>query len=160
MKKFLTIIILCISLQIVSVPASAQQDGLGVGAMLNTPTGISLKTWINDDFAMDGAISFSISDDASSFYIHSNILYYGWGINDNFNLEKGELRAYYGAGFRLEYLELIDDTILSIRGPVGVNYEIEDTKAETFFELVPTIDFNPDFRFLFGGAIGFRYYLN
>lgn len=160
MKNFVAIILLSFSLCLLSELSTAQNRGLGIGAMLDSPTGITMKSWISEEIAIDGAVSFTISQGASSFYLHSDLLYHGHPINERLNVESGELRAYFGGGIRVLWNDGTLETVTAIRIPGGINYQIEDTPAETFFELVPTIDFSPFGRFSFAGAIGFRYYLN
>ena len=160
MKKFFATLLLCFSLTIISQSALAQQEGIGIGGIINSPTGISLKGYINDKLAVDGAISFSIVENNSSFYVHSNVLYQGDSINKELNEAGSNLDIYYGAGFRMLWFDNQRDTIIGLRAPLGVTYQIGSTPTETFFELVPTVDVNPAFRFGFDGAVGFRYYLN
>lgn len=160
MKNIFSIIIFCFSIFILTEVSAAQNQGIGVGAMLDSPTGISLKTWVSEEVAIDGAISFTISENTSSLYLHSDMLYHGHPINEKLNVDSGELRAYFGGGIRILWDDVTRETVTALRAPAGINYHIEDSRAETFFELVPTIDFAPFGRFTFAGAIGFRYYLN
>ena len=160
MKKLFATALIIISLSIISQPLQAQQEGIGIGGIINSPTGISLKGYINDKLAIDGAISFSITDNNSSFYVHSNLLYQGDAINKELNEADVNLNIYYGAGFRILWFDNQQDTIIGLRAPLGADYQIGSIPTETFFELVPIIDVNPAFRFGFGGAVGFRYYLN
>lgn len=157
MKKLLSIAVLCFVLSASAHQAYAQNEGLGLGAMLNGPTGVSYKTWLTDDHALAGGVTFNVGD-ISSFYLHTDFLAHGNG-EDNLNLESGLMRLYYGAGFRVEYDDLTRDTDFGVRIPLGSSYQFEDAPADVFFELVPTIMVT-DFNFGFDGAFGFRYYLN
>ncbi|MDX1637948.1 MAG: hypothetical protein R3281_08270 [Balneolaceae bacterium] len=159
MRKLLTITLLCATITLTAELAHAQDEGFGIGAMINGPTGISYKAWINEDIAIGGAVTFNISENFSSFYTHADVLMHGTGENGSFNMESGDLRLYYGGGVRLTFDDFSDDTDFGIRVPVGTVYQFEDTPADVFFEFVPTILFN-DFNFGFDGALGFRYYLN
>lgn len=158
MKKFITITLFCCSLFIFSQVSYAQQSGVGLGAILNSPTGISAKVWINDNFAVDGALSLSLSEDFQSVYLHSNLLYHNNALNEKLDLNNSSLRSYYGAGIRLIFQDF--DNLVGIRLPVGLTYSLNNAPLGTFFELVPTFDVEPQFRFSFAGAIGIRYYLN
>ncbi|MDR8390107.1 hypothetical protein NC796_03075 [Aliifodinibius sp. S!AR15-10] len=157
MKKIISITILCFSLSIISETAYAQNDGLGLGAMINGPTGISYKAWFNDDMAIAGGLTFNIGD-ISSFYMHSDFIVHG-DRDGSFDLESGIMRLYYGFGARLDYNDITNDTEVGIRFPLGTNYDFEDVPADLFFELAPTI-LIVDFNFGLNGALGFRYYLN
>ncbi len=160
MKKVFVAGLLVAGFLCISTSVYAQQSGIGLGAIINSPTGVSLKGWINEDLALDGAISFSIGENSSSFYLHSDILFHGSSASEEIGLDEGNLQAYYGGGFRFIWVDGAGDPVVGLRGPLGVNYAFENSRAEAFVELVPTLDFNPSFRFLFAGGIGVRYYLN
>lgn len=152
MKKSLFILLFCGSLLLVAQTSFAQDSGIGVGAMINSPNGLSVKAWINEGFAVDGALSFDLGNNMSQFYIHGDALKH-----ESINTQ---LKYYYGAGARFNWTDVGNDLIVGIRGPGGIAYVLEDSNIESFFELAPTIDFSPDFRFTFAGAFGMRIYLN
>ena len=158
MKKLLVITLFCCSLLVLNQSVSAQQSGIGVGAILNGPTGISTKVWVNDNFAVDGALSMTLSENFQSVYLHSNLLYHNNALNEKLDLNNSSLRSYYGAGIRLILQDF--DNVVGIRVPVGLSYSLDNAPLGTFFELAPTFDIEPAFRFSFAGAIGLRYYLN
>lgn len=158
MKNFIVITLFCCSLLMVTQTSSAQQSGIGVGAILNGPTGVSAKVWVNDNFAVDGALSMQLSDNFQSVYIHSNLLYHNNALNERLDLNNSSLRSYYGAGIRLILQDF--NNVVGIRVPVGLTYSLNNAPLGTFFELVPTFDVEPAFQFSFAGAIGLRYYLN
>jgi hypothetical protein len=160
MKKYLIVSLFCATVLFISRPTFAQDSGFGIGAMLNDPTGISMKGWVNEDFAIDGAVSFEVGRNFSQFYLHADAIQHTESGDEDFDLENGELRLYYGAGMRLIWIDTVDDLFLGIRGPVGINYTSDDAPIDAFFELVPTIDFSPRFRFSFAGALGLRIFLN
>ena len=143
----------------ISFSVHAQQNSLGVGAIIGTPNGLSVKGWIGENAAVDGALSFTLGENTSSVYLHSDVLIHKSLDDEGVDVESGSLQFYYGAGIRLQWFEVIDEVYTGIRGPAGITYQIEESPAELFFELVPTIDINPAFRFSFGGGIGARYYL-
>lgn len=157
MKKLVTITLICATLTLISEISYAQQSGLGVGAMINSPTGLSYKAWINDDMAIAGGITFNIGD-FSSVYVHADFLMHSKSENGNIDLESGMLRVYYGAGIILTDNEF-SDVNLGARIPLGTTYQFEQISADAFFELVPTLLFD-NVNFGFNGALGFRYYLN
>ncbi len=158
MKKITTIIVLCTALNFAPEIGHAQDNGFGIGAMINSPTGISYKAWINGDAAVAGAVTFNISEGVSSFYTHADFLMHSTG-DGTVELDSGVMRFYYGGGLRLRFNDLTDDTRLGIRAPLGTTYQFEEFSGDIFFEFVPTILFD-NFNFGFNGALGFRYYLN
>lgn len=153
MKKILFILLFCTSLLSVSHSALAQESRIGVGAVLNDPTGLSAKAWISEDLAIDGALSFSLGENISQVYLHTNVLEHRAMDPNNFQL-------YYGLGLRLLWTDVSDDFVTGLRVPAGTVYSIEGSDLEAFFELAPTLDFSPYFRFHFAGALGMRLYLN
>lgn len=153
MKKVLLIILFCGSLLFIGQSAYAQDSGFGVGAMINSPTGVSAKAWINEDFAIDGAFSFQVGSGISQTYLHVNAL-------QHHQAENQQLKFYYGLGSRFLWSDPSNNVTAGIRVPGGVSYTISNTKLESFFEIAPTIDFTPITRFGFEGAVGLRLYLN
>lgn len=158
MKKILATVFFCSSLLFLANMGYAQQSGLGLGAIINSPTGFSIKGWVSDDLAIDAAVSFTLSDDFQSLYLHSDVLYHNDSLNDKLDLDNASLRTYYGAGLRLIFRDFSD--VVGIRVPFGITYSLTNAPLGTFFELVPTFDIEPEFTFFFAGAIGVRYYIN
>lgn len=153
MKKVLLVLLFCGSLLSVSHTALAQETRVGVGAMLNDPTGLSAKAWISEELAIDGALSFSLGENISRVYFHTDVL-------EHRAMEPQNFQLYYGLGLRFIWTDVNDDFITGLRVPAGIAYFIEDSDLEAFFELAPTIDFSPYFRYSFAGALGMRLYLN
>jgi len=162
MKKLLTITLICASLTLISEISYAQQDGFGIGAMINGPTGISYKAWVSQDHAIAGGLTFNIGD-FSNIYTHADFLFHSKDEDTNVDLGSGMLRFYYGGGVYLVYNDFgpTDDTNFGLRVPIGTTYQFEDFSGDLFFEIVPNLllDSN-NTNFGFNGALGFRYYLN
>lgn len=154
MKKSILIVLFCSSLLFIGSSALAQDHKFGIGAMINSPTGISAKAWVGTNLAVDGALSFTIAENVSQIYFHSDVLNHGYALTPD------QMRNYYGLGIRLLWSDIGNDLRAGLRGPIGMTYSIENTSIVSFFEIVPTLDFAPDARFFFGGAIGMRVYLN
>ncbi|HKL19919.1 MAG TPA: hypothetical protein VJ905_13170 [Halalkalibaculum sp.] len=158
MKKYIITALFCCTLLTFSQISYAQQSGVGLGAILNGPTGISVKVWLSEDLAVDGALGLQLSENFQSVYIHSDILYHNDSLNEELDLNNSSLRSYYGAGLRVVFQDFND--IVGLRFPVGLTYSLTNAPLGTFFELAPTFDIEPNFQFSFAGAIGLRYYLN
>lgn len=158
MKKYLVTALLCSFLLLFSKVSYGQQSGVGLGAILNGPTGLSVKVWLSEDFAVDGALGLQLSENFQSVYVHSDFLYHNNSLNEELNLNNASLRTYYGAGIRAVFQDFND--IVGLRLPIGLTYSLTNAPLGTFFELVPTFDIEPSFQFSFAGAIGLRYYLN
>lgn len=160
MKKLIAALFICSFLLLLNQQTLAQQNGFGVGAMLNSPTGISMKGWIGPELAIDGALSFSVGQNFSRFYLHSDLIHHSNSMNEELDLEYGTFRYYYGGGLRLLWSDVNNDVTVGLRAPIGTTFAFGDSSVETFFELAPTIDFTPAFHFGFAGAFGMRVYLN
>lgn len=157
MKKLITVLFCCF-LFVAIQTSYAQQSGIGVGAILNGPTGISVKGWVSEDLAIDGALGMQLGENFQAVYLHSNFLYHNNALNNRLELNNASLRTYYGGGLRLIIQDF--DNVIGIRVPMGLTYSVTNAPLGTFFELVPTFDIEPSFQFTFAGAIGVRYYLN
>lgn len=154
MKKSLLVLLFCGSLLLAGQTAFAQNSGFGVGAIINNPNGLSAKAWVNDQFAIDAAFTFSLSDNFSQVYLHGDVLQHSDAIHAE------GLQLYYGLGIRLLWDDLTDDLNSGLRGPIGTEYSFEGSNIKSFIEIVPTLDFTPDASFFFSGAVGMRVYLN
>jgi hypothetical protein len=139
------------------------QEGLGVGIIVGEPTGVSVKTWINDKNAVDAAVAWSFSEN-DSFQFHADYLFH------NHTLVKiddatGTFPVYIGLGGRLKLKEENkgkgrndDDALLGIRVPFGISYLFADAPVELFVEIVPILDIVPDSDVDLNAAIGARFY--
>ena len=134
------------------------QDDFGIGIILGEPTGLSLKYWIDEEIAVDGALAWSYSEN-DSFQLHGDYLIhnYEW-------LEAREMPVYYGIGARLKFKDSDgrgrneNDAILGIRVPLGITYLFDEAPLDMFFELVPVLDIAPDVDLDLNAALGLRYY--
>lgn len=153
MKQSLVIFLFCVSLLTIGSKVHAQDSKIGIGAIVNSPTGLSVKAWVNDDFAIDGAFSFQVGKAFSNTYLHVDALQHQPAGNE-------ALKFYYGLGSRFIWRDSTNDVTAGIRVPGGISYNINQTNIEGFFEIVPTLDINPLVTFGFQGAVGLRLYLN
>jgi len=159
MKKLPLIILLATTLLIVQHHTTQAQDrGFGIGAVIGSPDGLSYKAWITDEAAVAGAVSFTISNNTSSFYTRADFLMHKF--YENLDWEVGTLYYSYGGGVSVLWRQFANDSIYGVRLPSGVGFNFTDVPIDLFFEIAPTIDISPDFRFGFAGALGFRFYLN
>lgn len=128
-------------------------DGrFAAGLVIGEPTGISLKYWLTDKLAVDGALGWSFYRE-TDFHIQSDLL---WHRFDMFHVSGGELPFYLGVGARVKFRERADD-LVGIRVPVGVSYLFNDVPVDVFFEVAPIIDVSPSVRGGFTVGVGARY---
>jgi len=130
------------------------REGIGIGIIAGEPSGISLKKWVDQTHAIDGAIALSLTDD-NAFQVHVDYLFH-----DNSSLSTPELKGatpwYYGIGGRL--MSRDDDTHFGLRVPLGVTYLFADAPLDVFAEIAPVLDIAPETELDLGGGIGIRYY--
>ncbi|MFC1585043.1 hypothetical protein ACFL5V_05815 [Fibrobacterota bacterium] len=118
------------------------------------PTGISGKLWLDSRNAIDGALTFRVSDNASSLYFHTDYLRHTFG---KIEVQGGRLPLYWGFGGKFQFQQ--NDFLMGVRIPLGVSYIYGESLFDMFFELVPFLNIIPDPEFSFTGAVGFRLYL-
>ena len=159
MKRLIIIFILVCFL---SAASFAQSRDLGVGIIIGEPTGISLKHWVDNEVAIDGALAWSLDED-DTFHIHADYLLHRYDFFNQRGID-GKVPVYYGAGGRLKLRDDDkrgdddDDVFIGIRFPLGVSYMIPDTYFDVFLEIVPVFDIYPDTDIDLEAAFGGRYY--
>jgi hypothetical protein len=129
-----------------------QNGKLGLGIILGEPTGLSAKMWTGKTTAIDAGAAWSFVNGGTFFQLHGDLLFHNF---DLFHVETGKLALYYGFGGRVK---LADQTIVSVRVPIGISYQFEKTAIELFLEVVPMLDIIPATEVGIGGGAGFRYY--
>ena len=127
---------------------------LGVGIVVGEPTGASLKYWLNDTLALDGAVGWS-SHDHSDLYVHGDVLWHNF---DVFPVSQGRLPVYVGIGGLVRFRDDHRDNQVGVRVPIGVSYMFENAPVDIFAEIAPTIDVVPEARGEITGGIGVRFW--
>lgn len=138
-------------------PLKAAEMGFGVGFVAGTPTGVTIKSWGNDDSAVDFAAEWVTSSN-DSVYLHANQLYHDF---DLIRVEAvaGRIGLYYGYGGMLKLNEgAKKETIVGLRIPLGVNLLLHSYPFEAFVEVAPTLNVVPDTDLNVYSAIGARFY--
>lgn len=160
MKKLATVTLICLTLTIATEIAHAQQSGVGFGAVINGPTGISYKAWVDDRVAIGGALTFTLGDGPDSFYTHADVQIHSKNLFSSENPMPASLNFYYGGGVALTVNNQNIDENVDLRAVLGTTYGFEDAPVDLFFELAPSLRLTQNTRYFFNGALGFRYYLN
>jgi hypothetical protein len=127
---------------------------LGVGLTVGEPTGATLKYWLNNTLALDGAFGWS-SHDHTDLYLHSDVLWH------NFELispSRGRLPVYLGVGGLARFRDEHRDNQFGIRIPVGLSYMFDRVPLDIFAEIAPAIDVAPYVRAELTGGIGIRFW--
>jgi len=136
--------------------AGMQDKIIGAGFMLGEPTGLTLKKWLDNVGAIDGAVAWPLGEE-SSLTIQIGFLKHNF---NEFEVDTGKAPFYYGAGTRLVLVDSNSDkdNRLGIRGIIGIEYIFENEPLEIFFELGPVLDVVPSAQMEITGGLGVRHY--
>lgn len=160
MKHKIAVVIL---VGLISTCAFAQ-DKLGLGFILGEPTGFTVKYWLNEEHAIDGAAAWSFWD-GDGFQLHSDFLWHNFDLLADAAGEDGKLPVYFGAGARLKFREDEgrrgddDHTVFGIRAPVGISYLFDGKPFDLFAEVAPILDLAPDVELNVSLAVGMHFYV-
>lgn len=154
MKRILFLVIILISLSSFKT-LLGQDKGLGVGAMIGEPTGLSAKYWLNKNNALDFGLAYSFIRKNSALSIHADYIYH------DFDMIKSDYRipVYYGFGARLRFVNG-DDNGLGARGIIGIAWLADKAPVDIFFEVVPVFNLFPSTALNLDIALGARYYFD
>ncbi len=147
------ILIAGLSILATSSPALAESGNFGLGIIVGEPTGFVGKLFLSDRNAIDCALAWSLEDN-NYMHVHGDYLFHNFFILEDV---KGEFAWYLGIGGRIVLVDDHDDHV-GVRFPIGLTYLFENTRFDSFFELVPIMDIAPDTDFDIEGAIGLRFY--
>ena len=140
------------------------QDKLGIGLIVGEPTGLSVKYWLDEEHAIDGAAAWSFWD-GDGFQLHADYLWHNFDLLDEPSGLEGKLPVYFGVGARLKFRDDNgrrgddDDAVFGIRVPVGISYLFDGKPFDLFAEIAPVLDLVPDFDLNFSLAVGMRFYV-
>ena len=136
-------LLLCASI-CCSWPRSARAEGgdFGLGLILGSPTGLSLKFYLGQDTAIDGAVGAAFAG-GSGIHAHADLLWHPWVLarEDVF-----DLGVYLGLGGRIlshNQRDRGDDYHLGARGPVGLVFDFSkgEIPLDAFVEIALVVDF-------------------
>ncbi len=140
-----------------STTTFSQKNGFGVGIIIGEPTGISVKKWLDNYSAIDGAVAWSFGK-GSGFHLHADYLAHSYSV---FKVSRGTLPLYYGIGARIGNTNKNNGSSsagLGIRVPVGVAYNFANDPLDIFFEIVPVLNLAPATDFGINAGLGIRYF--
>jgi hypothetical protein len=144
--------------------AANASSGTGIGIILGTPSGFSLKLPQGSSNAWQFALGYDLDGGphwggphwhedgpyGTHFYLGGDYLWYNYNL---IRVSRGRLPLYYGPGAWVS-LHSHDDhshTRAGIRGVIGLAYHFATAPFDIFLEVGPAISVVPDTR---GGAFG------
>jgi len=126
----------------------------GAGVTLGEPIGLSLKYFITDPLAIDGAFGWSLHDH-TDFYLQSDLLWHNF---DLIPVSPGRMGVYLGGGGLVRFRNGGLDDQFAVRAPVGVTYLFDNVPVDVFAEIGPALDLTPSVRGEVTGGIGVRFW--
>jgi len=134
---------MCLAFAAVLAPSEARAEEKGVfgaGLIVGEPTGISVKYYLGDDTAIDGAIGGAFL--GKGVQVHSDFLWHPWVLE---NKPSFVLPAYVGVGGRI--LDRNggggdeDHFRFGVRGVGGVLFDFREVPLDVFVEVAGVADY-------------------
>lgn len=141
----------------VNLPKGTVYNGIGVGFIAGAPSGLSLKTYLSKETALQAGVSwyyYGAFGASVDYLIHSF---------DIIEVDKGDVGLYFGGGafinmYYATYYGYGAGVGVGVRVPLGVCYNFENSPIDIFVEAVPSLSVLPGVWFGIGGGLGARYY--
>lgn len=124
---------------------------LAIGMAAPSPTGISVKKWLDEENAVGMLFEWSTRDER--FVGSLDFITHDFG---QVEVDEGIVATYYGFGLRTKTQRGKSSTF-GIRIPVGINYLLPSKPIGLFAELGPRADVIPNTSFAVDMVIGIRY---
>ena len=124
---------------------------IGVGIMLGIPTGVTGKFFVDTDNAVTVGLGMSFMRE-TAFHAHAD---YNYHLYDLLKVQDRSVPFYFGGGFRIKTETLFR---FGVRIPVGIEYPLDTDPLVFHFEVVPILDFAPEFTMSINVSLGARYY--
>lgn len=152
MKKIMFLFVI-MYLSHIAYELHAQDRGFGLGIIVGEPTGISGKAWTSSINAIDFALGYSFSPRNSRIHLHVDYLFHSLRPFDS----SEKFLLYYGPGVRIKSRQN-DDSILGIRGVIGLAWIPRNAPVDVFLEVVPILNIIPGTSFNMNAGLGARFY--
>ena len=136
--------------------SSPEAGHIGAGLILGEPVGGSVKYWLNDTVAVDGAAGWSVHRH-SSLYLHGDVLWHKFNLFD-ISPAPAQLPIYFGVGGLVRFRNHGESNNVGVRVPVGVSYIFDNAPIDIFAEVGPALDFSPSVHGEVTGGIGIRFW--
>ena len=151
MKKTLAIIVFL-------VPVILLGQNLGLGVILGTPTGLSLKYLLARNSAFAVHAGWSFIDDPGVHLTGDYQYLFPMVIETAEGTPISDLTPYIAAGGRFRFKDVGEENEFHLGLRIGGGIEYLITKFGIFLELVPVVDLVPATEFDLEGGIGFLFY--
>ncbi len=148
MKKLFIFLSLTVAFAMINNRAEAQYKN-AAGVRVGDYTGITFKTFLEEDRAIDFILGFKSKN------AYSAVRFTGlYEVHNPIDFEYGNLRWFYGAGVSVGGMDykLIDknDFLLSADGVLGLDYHFAEAPINLSFDWKPALQFAPEADFKAG----------
>jgi hypothetical protein len=145
MRRVAVLTVLLGTLTVVAAPRSARAEGgnFGLGLIIGSPTGLSLKYYLSKGHAFDAAVGLTTIG-ADGLHVHADYLWHPFILASEGSFD---LAFYVGIGGRLLDHDRgrghEDDFHLGARGPVGLVFDFlkSGVPLDVFVEVALIVDF-------------------
>lgn len=143
--------------------AQAQTKKFGIGAILGDPTAVSAKYFLGNNFAVDGAVSYSHHE----LIVFGDYLKHFPGRLGKQNDFVARLTPFVGVGPVIaigdndkhhHFLDDDDDFGFGVRVPVGIEWMASEIPLGVSFELAPGLQIVDETDAFIQGGLALRYY--
>jgi hypothetical protein len=158
MKKIIYVILF---FQFFTVSPVFARSDFGLGIIVGSPTGLSIKKWLGNN-AVDAAAGWS----SDAFHLHVDYLFH------NSSLTRSNVPIHFGIGGRLKFQDEDKDkrhhdddddeggNRLGLRIPLGINYLFARHPFDIFAEVAPVLDLVPETDLSLDAGVGVRFYFH
>lgn len=145
-------------LSILIVPVLLLGQNLGLGVIVGSPTGLSLKYLLAKQSAFAAHAGWSFFDDPGVHLTGDYQYLFPMVIKTAEGSSISDLTPYLAAGGRFRFKKVDDENKFHLGLRVGGGVEYLISKFGFFLELVPVVDLIPSTDFDLEGGIGFLFY--
>ena len=133
---------------VVVLPRRAHAEGgpFGLGLIVGSPTGLSMKYYLGESGqAIDAALGAAFIG-ADGLHAHADYLWHPFLLTDD---PAFSLPLHFGVGVRVLSHDRgrddsDDDVHLGVRVPVGLTFDFKEIPLDAFFEVAVIVDFHGD----------------
>lgn len=140
-----------------SLPAFADSFDNGIGLTLGSPSGITGRTWLNEENSIDAGVGWGIVD-SSKFEFYGDYL---WNRSDAFQINDVNFDFFFGGGasLRTHSGQGDNEAVFGPRIPLGVSHSFSNPDLEVFAVFALNVGIIPHSDVYVDLHVGARFYL-
>jgi len=169
MKSLITALV--VGAAALTAHATPASDGFGIGVILGSPSGLSLKIPATPNNSINVIAGWNLDGDngrwdndgcCSSFYIGGDYIFYNYNL---IRVNRGRLPLYYGPGLNASFWDGPDgpgdddDNVrVGFRIALGLEYQFATAPFDIFVEIAPGVNVIPSTNAYVAAGIGTRFF--